>query len=146
MLKKLLTAAHSQEESHPQEGDLFHRVDVFGRTFELLYGYYDEKDRSGPPDVIYPDFIKEPVYTDGGEPLVTMMQDACSYYKGNIKNACDAICGECRYFDRGEEWFGICRSPENKKDEKVQSAELTHSNPLKNKNIHINPTQKEKKQ
>lgn len=93
-----------------REGDVYAVVNTFGKTFELKYGYYDDKDRSGPPDVIYPDFTKEPIYTESGEPLVTMMQDACTNYIGNVKCIDDATCGECKHFRRGEEWFGICRS------------------------------------
>ena len=100
-----------------REGDVYAVVNVFGKTFELKYGYYDDKDRSGPPDVIYPDFQKEPIYTNEGEPIVTMMQDACPYYKGNTRRTDDAVCGECKHFCRGEEWFGICRSQQNKKEE-----------------------------
>ena len=98
----------------PKEGDLYRVVTVFGETFELRYGYYDDIDRSGEPDVIYPDFIKEPVYTDGGVPLVTRMQDACPCYKGQSRRD-DAICGDCRHFESGKEWFGICRAKENKR-------------------------------
>ena len=82
----------------------------------IRYGYYDDKDRSGPPDVIYPDFLKEPHYTNAGEPFVTMMQDACPHYKGEARRADDTTCGECEYFHRGEEWFGLCHSPKNKRE------------------------------
>lgn len=100
--------------NEPREGDVYAVVEVFGKIFELRYGYYDDRDRSGPPDVIYPDFIKEPVYTDGGEPLVTRMQDACPCYKGQSRRD-DAICGDCRHFESGKEWFGICRAKKNKR-------------------------------
>ena len=102
-----------------REGEVYAVVETFGKTFELKYGYYDDKDRSGPPDVIYPDFIKEKVYADGGEPLVTMMQDVCLHYKGDVKRIDDATCGECKYFLRGEEWFGLCRCPKNKREEQT---------------------------
>ena len=105
--------------SEAREGDVYAVVNTFGKTFELCYGYYDEKDRSGPPDVIYPDFIKSPIYAEGGEPFVTMMQDACPCYEGNAKRADDATCGECRHFRRGEEWFGLCHSPENRKEKQA---------------------------
>ena len=99
-----------------REGEIYEVVNTFGKTFELKYGYYDDKDRSGPPDVIYPDFIQEPIYTDSGEPLVTMMQDACPYYKGNVKRMDDATCGECKYVLRDKAWFGLCRCPKNKRE------------------------------
>ena len=106
----------SQKE--PREGDVYAIVDVFGRQFELKYGYYDDMDRAGPPDIIYPDFIKSPIYTDTGEPLVTMMQDACPHYKSSAKRTDDATCGECKFFNRDKEWFGLCRSKKNRKNER----------------------------
>jgi hypothetical protein len=103
--------------SPPQEGELYRVVTTYEKTFELRYGYYDEKDRQSPlcePAVIYPDFIKEPCSTDTGEPFVTMMQDACANYKSDAKPTSNTTCEECKYFKRGEEWFGICTCPENK--------------------------------
>lgn len=99
----------------PREGDVYAVVEAFGKIFELRYGYYDDKDRTGPPDVIYPDFLKAPSYTESGEPLVTRMQDACPSYKGEARRADDAVCGDCRQFERGKEWFGLCHAPENRK-------------------------------
>lgn len=96
-----------------REGDIYAEVEVFGKHFVLKYGYYDDKDRSGPADVIYPDFEKEPLYTDTGEPFVTMMQDACKSFRGDAKRTADTVCSECKYFLRGKEWFGLCRSPDN---------------------------------
>jgi hypothetical protein len=77
----------SQAENAPKEGDLYKVVVTFGKSFELRYGFYEERDRQSPlcePAIIYPDFIKEPLYTENGEPFVTMIQDACVHYKGNI--------------------------------------------------------------
>ena len=90
------------------EGELYKVVTTFGKTFELRYGYYGECDRKYDPDVIYPDFIQDPVYTDDGTPFVTMMQDVCECYRGNAKRTPDTACAECKYFQRGEDWIGIC--------------------------------------
>ena len=101
-----------------REGELFKVVTTFGKSFELRYGFYEERDRLNPlcePDIIYPDFIKAPLYTDTGEPFVTMMQDSCESYSGDTRRTPDTTCAECRYFERGEEWFGICSCPKNKK-------------------------------
>ena len=98
----------------PQEGDLYKVVTTFGKTFELRYGFYDERDRRSPlcdPTVIYPDFLKDPLFTEQGEPFVTMMQDACGCYVGGAKRTPDTTCAECGCFRRGEEWFGICTCP-----------------------------------
>ena len=118
MLSKLFQNNLSPTEVTHKEGELYKVVTTFGKTFELRYGYYEECDRQNPlcnPIVIYPDFLAEPVYTDGGAPFVTMVQDACNRYGGRSKRTPDSTCAECRYFQRGEEWFGICDCPKNKK-------------------------------
>lgn len=106
----------SPKERH-KEGELYKAVELHGRTFILYYGYYEECDRQNPlcePIVIYPDFKKQPVYTDGGEPFVTMMQDACKSYRGDTKRTPDTTCAECKYFQHCEDWFGVCVCPKNK--------------------------------
>lgn len=118
MYKTLLKTYHIQKEPQHEEGDLYKEVKTFGRTFELRYGYYGDQDRQNPlctPAVIYPDFTREPLYTDNGEPFVTMMQDNCPNYRGENSKTPDTTCSECEYFKRGEEWFGICTCEKNKK-------------------------------
>ena len=100
-------------EKYVREGDLYKSVTVFGRTFDLRYGYYEEYEKHSKynePIPIYPDLRKEPVYTDDGYPRVTEMQPVCDRYEGNPE--CE-ICFGCRHFVRAEELFGICRA-ENK--------------------------------
>ena len=104
----------SQEPEH-KEGDLYKIITTYGKTFELRYGYYGECDRKYEPNVIYPDFIKKPLYTDNGEPFVTMVQDVCKSYRGEAKRTPDTTCCECKYFQRGDDWIGICTCPKNKK-------------------------------
>lgn len=99
----------------PREGDVYATVEVFGKHFELRYGYYDDRDRSGPADVIYPDFRREPLFTDTGEPFVTMMQDICDHYESDLPSTDDSTCADCKRFVRGEEFFGICSSPKTKR-------------------------------
>ena len=109
-------------ESNTKEGDLYGVVTTFGKSFELRYGYYEECDRQNPlcePIPIYPDFLRTPLYTEDGKPFVTMMQDACPYYKGDVKWVEDTTCGECKYFLRGKEWFGLCRCSKNKRKEQA---------------------------
>ena len=106
----------NREPEH-KEGELYRVVMTFGKIFELRYGYYDDCDRQNPlcePDIIYPDFTESPLYTDTGAPFVTMMQDACEHYKGAKKRTQDTTCEECKFFRRGEEWFGICVCEKNK--------------------------------
>ena len=115
MFSKLIRSDFPPMEFPHKEGHLYKIITTYGKTFELRYGYYGECDRRYEPDVIYPDFTKEPVYTDEGIPFVTMMQDACRSYRGDAKRTPDTTCAECKYFRRGEEWFGICICPKNKK-------------------------------
>ncbi len=117
MLSKLIQNDLPHQKDIPKEGDPYKVIKTFGKTFALRYGYYEECDRQSAlcePVVIYPDFIKEPVYTDSGEPFVTMMQDTCDKYKGEAKRTSDTTCADCKYFERGEEWFGICKCPHNR--------------------------------
>jgi len=55
--------------------------------------------------------------SESGEPFVTMVQDVCKNYKGDEKRTPDTTCCECKYFQRGEDWIGICTCPKNKKNE-----------------------------
>ena len=117
-LQRFFESANPVQNSPPKEGELYKIVTTFGKTFELRYGFYEERDRRNPlcePAIIYPDFLKEPLFTEEGEPFATMMQDACKSYKGETKRTPDTTCAECKYFKRGEEWFGICTCPKNKK-------------------------------
>lgn len=110
--------SYVNSEKH-KEGDLYKTVELHGRTFELYYGYYEECDRHNPlcePIPIYPDFVKEPVYTDSGNPFATVMQDVCDHYRGAGDYTTDTTCADCRYFKSKEEWFGICTCPKNKRD------------------------------
>ena len=115
MFSELIKNEFPQTEFTHKEGDLYKVVTTFGKTFELRYGYYGDCDRKYEPNVIYPDFIKESVYTDNGEPFVTMVQDACKSYSGKAKRTSDTTCYECKYFHSGEDWIGICTCLKNKK-------------------------------
>ena len=118
MLSSLFQNNIQPREVTRKEGELYKVVTTFGKNFELRYGYYQECDRQSPlcdPVVIYPDFTKEPVYTDNGEPFVTMVQDACKSYSSKAKRTSDTTCCECKYFHSGEDWIGICTCLKNKK-------------------------------
>ena len=118
MLKALLENEAAPKEPEHGEGELYGIVTVYGRQFELRYGFYEERDRLNPlckPVPIYPDLFKDPIYTDGGEPIVTAMQDACRRYRGEQRHTADSTCAECRYFNQGEDRFGVCGCPKNKR-------------------------------
>lgn len=100
----------------PKQGDLYKVVEIMGVRFELRYGYYDEMDKFGKypePIPIYPDLKSEPVYAEGNIPIVTAMQDVCEHFIGDEEGGC----GECQHYERGEELFGCCRCPNNKRVE-----------------------------
>ena len=100
----------------PKEGDLYKEVSIAGKTFRLLYGYYESFERESPfnePIPIYPDFTKEPHYTAEGIPLTTAMQNVCGFYRG--KNDEDSSCGDCGFFQNSEDLFGFCNCPQNKR-------------------------------
>lgn len=114
MFRTIFGKDNTIKDTEHREGELYGVVTTFGKTFELRYGYYEEKDRNNPlcvPAIIYPDFIKKPVFTDNGEPFVTMMQDACDFFEDASERTEDSSCAECKHFCRGEEWFGICLCP-----------------------------------
>lgn len=119
MFTKIEKSSGALPDTARREGDLYKVVTTFGKTFELKYGFYEEKDRLSPlcePAVIYPDFVRDPLYTEAGMPFVTMMQDACTCYTGEMKKTADTTCADCKYFERGEEWFGLCHCPRNRKN------------------------------
>lgn len=108
--------ANEQKKRH-REGELYKTIELYGRTFTLYYGYYEECDRQNPlcePIVIYPDFLKKPVYTEDGKPFVTAVQDTCKSYIGERERTPDSTCADCSYFKRGEDWIGICVFAKNK--------------------------------
>ena len=97
------------------DGDIYKRITVFGVSFELKYGYYEEYERqSGEPVPIYPDFIGEPMYTKDGQPFVTAMQNACMHFSGEDKSL---GCYGCKHFSEGEDLIGICRNDKRRDKE-----------------------------
>ncbi|MBQ9805385.1 MAG: hypothetical protein IJW49_02595 [Clostridia bacterium] len=103
-------------EKKAREGDLYKRVTVFGKTFDLYYGYYEEFEREhSEPIPIYPDFLAEPHYTKEGHPLATQMQDMCGSGSFRDPELQDPCCGNCIHFKRAEELFGICTYRPNEK-------------------------------
>ena len=114
MYNKLLEMSEAPRGAPPKENDVYKVISLHGKRFEIKYGYYEEIDRAFEPVPIYPDFIRSPVYTDNGEPFVTLMQDACKKYEPN-GNSSDRDCGTCAYTERGDDLIGICKCEKNKK-------------------------------
>lgn len=102
----------------PQEGALFKKIELAGKTFEIRYGFYNEEDRRSryaEPVAIYPDFEKEPLYADNGMPFATAMQVPCGHFDGRCDE--DSGCGDCGFYRYGEELLGLCTCPRNRKNE-----------------------------
>ena len=100
------------------EGAVYKTLTVFDNTFEVKYGYYEEFERENEhcyPVPIYPDFLKDPVYTKDGHPFVTKMQELCRFGSSKFPDGC---CADCPYFQYGAEMIGICTCPENRREEK----------------------------
>ena len=75
-----------------RDGDLYKIVSLFGKNLHIKYGYYEEYERThGEPIPIYPDFKKEPIYTDDGYPLVTQMQELCEMGESKFK---EGLCAD----------------------------------------------------
>lgn len=97
-----------------RDGELYKTVNVFGSTFELRYGYYEEYEKGrGEPIPIYPDFTREPLYTSDGFPFVTQMQELCSHGTSKFEDGC---CADCEHYRDGEELIGICTNENNRKN------------------------------
>ena len=92
----------------PKEGDIFEVVKIYGKTFEIYYGYYEEFEREsfyGEPVPVYPDLKTNPEYDSDGTPIVTEMQIACERYSGSSN---EDSCGKCTHFKKGDKLFGLC--------------------------------------
>ncbi|MBE6981633.1 MAG: hypothetical protein E7437_04840 [Ruminococcaceae bacterium] len=103
----------------PKEGELFKVIDLYGSTFEIRYGYYEEQDRHSryaEPIAIYPDFIKQPRYTDDGTPFSTAIQSPCHHFRG--KRDENSTCGDCAFYEHCEELMGLCIHPGNRLENK----------------------------
>lgn len=107
----------------PKEGDLYRELFIREKTFVIPYGYYEDYERDSPfndPIPIYPDFIKEPMYTSEGIPFATAMQDPCSRFTGK-QEIQEESCLDCFYFLQCEDLIGLCRNPERQKTPKTEA-------------------------
>lgn len=100
----------------PREGELFKVIRSHGRSFEIRYGFYEERDRHSPfaePMAIYPDFLAQPDYTDDGMPFVTAIQHPCHRFTREKDE--NSTCEDCGHYRQCEELIGLCVCPENRK-------------------------------
>lgn len=101
--------------SPPKEGDIYKVVHIDRYAFELRYGYYEEYERTnGEPVVIYPDLTQR-IYTEDGYPIVTSIQEPCSYYEAIGHQARDECCVGCIHYSPPGDDIGICQCKHNQK-------------------------------
>ncbi len=99
-----------------KEGDLYKILHINGKTFEIRYGYNSEEERQRwSPTPIFPDFEKEPLFTEEGKPFVTAIQNVCEYYKPKEKVSGEEWCNDCTKFSLNNEMIGICEETNNLK-------------------------------
>lgn len=98
-------------EANIREGDLCKIIEIGGRRFEIRYGYYDaELERPyNAPMPIYPDFLKDPMYTTDGYAFVTGDQDICNHFNPKPRISDEGWCNDCTLFEKHEEFIGICK-------------------------------------
>ncbi len=76
---------------------------------------YDEI--SGRYMEVYPDFIKDPVYTPEGRPIMLTLEDACAF--GEKKDANEGLvdCGSCRFYRQVQSaLIGVCGCEKKRKN------------------------------
>lgn len=104
-----------------KEGDLYKAFEIDGVRFEIRYGYECEGERQfGEPSPVYPDFIGSPQYTKDGYRFAVAYQIECEHY-APIKKSDDDWCANCKFYDKREEYMGICRCEEQKLKPKENS-------------------------
>ena len=93
----------------PVEGDLYMSLTLHGYTFDLRYGYYEEKDRNcGEPVVIYPDLKSRPLYDSEGFLLVTAIQEPCEFYMAADEEQNEHCCSDCIYYPNSRDEISVC--------------------------------------
>lgn len=124
MITEKMATDQQQKLPVPKEGDMFKVIELYGRTFEIRYGYYEECDRYthfAEPIPCYPDFIMQPQYTDDGVPFVTAIQDVCKHFVG--KKDVNSTCGDCASYQHCDELLGVCVCPMNKQGSEIRQNE-----------------------
>ena len=98
------------EATIPREGDLHSVVTIGSHSFELRYGYCDERDRAtGEPYILYPDLLTKPCYTEDGYRIVAALQSVCPYYTLPHGREREDCCYTCDFYPDRQSEIGICR-------------------------------------
>ena len=98
-----------RERMYPKQKKLYKVYQVGGRRFPVFFEYDEQLDESYP---VYPDFEKNPEYTDEGRPFATAEQDSCSHCKPVAPGRpMPEDCGGCGWFHRENtpyDLIGVC--------------------------------------
>lgn len=106
-----------------KEGDLYKIVEIEGYTFEIRYGYYEpELEREwNDPMPVFPNFLKEPLYTPSGRPFVTADQKICEHFSPKPKISGEDWCNDCEHLEKHEEFLGVCKCEARRNIAKTQT-------------------------
>ncbi len=100
----------------PREGDLHAVVTIDSYSFELRYGYCDERDRaSGEPYILYPDLLTQPHFTVEGYRIVSALQSVCKYYTVPENREWEDCCYTCNHYPNPKDEIGICKCEDMRK-------------------------------
>ena len=89
------------------------KYNVEGATLTIPLRYDED---SGRYMEVYPDFIKDPVYTPEGNPIMLTLEDACAF--GEKKDANEPLvdCGSCRFYRQlPNALIGVCGHEKKRK-------------------------------
>lgn len=91
-------------------GDLYKKITVAGREFEIRYMDMGEIDPEAKGECIpdFPFFDEQPEYTDDRYPFTNALNDSCEHYKTDDATP-DNTCRDCIYFKDVVEELGVCR-------------------------------------
>jgi hypothetical protein len=96
---------------------------VGGRVF-LIYKIHNHEHEAIPA---YPDFLKNPEYTDDNRPFTSAVYESCVFYKPTTPDApVSGDCGGCGWFYREEtpyDIIGICMCDVLRKKPETKTAE-----------------------
>ncbi len=93
----------------PEPKQLYKVFRVGGRSFPVYLEYDEQFDETYPA---YPDFGKQPEYTEDGRPFATAVQESCPHARPNASGeGLPGDCGGCGWFYREQtpyDLIGVC--------------------------------------
>lgn len=106
-----------QDMTLPKEGDLYKTYIVDNHTFEIRYGFYDARERGRvEPLPVFPDLVKDPVYTTTGEPVTSLVQVPCEHYIPKKPELAEGWCFDCCHYGGGRNEMGRCLCPRRRRE------------------------------